>query len=570
MTVNVSTIPKDQIVGFDCRFATYVKSTEDFDDALIAKQYTVLKDGTRIPSVKVFENYPVDFYVTKKGYQNHQEKKEAELVSRLDKYTTTQRKKPYAIAAALGKPGLKSSVRMLARSPYLYGSDIHPASLLKKRFRDKWPEAIGPIATVAVGDIETDVHGNGDIILISLTMGNRAFTAVSRQWIQGVADPEKQARAAFDKYLGDVKLSRNIDWELKICETPGECVEAWAQRAHAWKPDFISFWNINYDMPRMILALQKEGIDPADVFSDPDIPKKYRYFNYREGKAQKVTQDGTVIPLHPAERWHIVETPASFYFIDSMCLYCRIRIAAGKEPSYGLDAIMNKHVKRGKLSFTATDHIDNKLEWHQVMQRDFKIEYIIYNVFDCIGTEMIDEKVKDIRSTFATLIGISDFGNFNSNPRKLVDDLHFVYEKKGMVIATTSDAMRIDLDNAVIGLNGHVTTLNTELMDYQAGVRVFADAPHIETKVFFHAADLDVAATYPREQIVFNISKATTWLELLAIQGLNEEIRREVGINISGGVANAWEISTEIHNFPTPAELLALYKKEKMPVAMAA
>lgn len=564
----IAKIPKEDIKGYECRFATYVRSQTDDSDALIAKQYIWTKDGKRVPTVKVFEDFPMEFWVTKPGYQNHKDKKEAEEEGRLQRYQTTQRRKASAIARALGKPGLKSTVRMLSRSPYLYGADIHPSALLKKRYQETWKDCISPIATVAVGDIETDVNNPGnEIILISLTMGNRAFTAATKSWVEGVLNVEDKAHAAFEKYLGDVKKERNIEWEFVVCETPALCIDAWAKKAHEWKPDFLTFWNINYDVPKILDALYKEEIDPADVFSDPDIPKKFRYFRYKEGPAQKVTQDGTVIPLHPAERWHTVETPASFYMIDSMCLYCRIRIAAGKEPSYSLDAIMNKHVKRGKLGFTATDHIENKLEWHRVMQRDFKMEYIIYNVFDCIGTEMIDEKVKDLRSTFATLVGISDFSNFNSNPRKLVDDLHFVYRKKGQVICTTSDDMREELDKWVIGLDNHVTTLNTELMDYDEGVKLFHDLPHQTTHVFCHGADLDVAATYPTESIVFNISKKTTWMELVAIQGLTEAIRREVGINLSGGVSNAWEISTEIHNFPAPIQLLEHYEEQKRKTA---
>ena len=154
-------IAEEDVLGYECRFATYVKSTENYDDALVAKQYTYTKDGRRIPGIKVFRNFKMEYWVTKKGYQNHKDKKEWEKETRLDRYTSTQRNKARAIAASLGMPGLKSSVRMLARSPYLYGADIHPSAILKKRYQDKWPDLVYPVASVAVGDIETDVISTG-------------------------------------------------------------------------------------------------------------------------------------------------------------------------------------------------------------------------------------------------------------------------------------------------------------------------------------------------------------------------------------------------------------------------
>lgn len=496
-------IKEEDIKGYECRFSTYVKSHNGVDDALVAKQYIHTKSGERIPTVKVFRNFEMEFWVTKQGHQNHKDKKEWELESRLQRYTCTQLNKAKTIAKALGMPGLKSSVRMLARSPYLYGVDIHPSAILKKKYSEKWPDCIHPVATVAVGDIETDVvNGTEEIILITLSYRDKVFTAALKSWVENIPNVYERAHEAFEKYLGDVKKERNITWEFMICDTPAACIAEWAKRAHEWKPDFLTFWNINYDVPKILTALYKEEVDPADVFSDPDIPRDLRYFRYKEGAAQKVTQDGTVIPLHPAERWHTVETPASFYMIDSMCLYCRIRVAEGKEPGgYSLDNIMNRYVKRGKLHFTATDHITNKLDWHKVMQSQFKLEYIIYNVFDCVGTEMLDEVTKDLRTTFATLIGWSDFGNFNSNPRKLVDDLHFVYRKKGGVIGSTSDDMKEELDKHVVGLDGWVTTLNTELMDYDTGTKLFKELPDLSSKTFCHNADLDSGVYIVRDTL---------------------------------------------------------------------
>lgn len=56
-----------------------------------------------------------------------------------------------------------------------------------------------------------------------------------------------------------------------------------------------------------------------------------------------------------------------------------------------------------------------------------------------------------------------------------------------------------------------------------------------------------------------NISKETTVRELSRIQGLNEEMQRKVGINISGGHANAIEIVVDVYKAPTPDQWYMLY-----------
>lgn len=96
-------------------------------------------------------------------------------------------------------------------------------------------------------------------------------------------------------------------------------------------------------------------------------------------------------------------------------------------------------------------------------------------------------------------------------------------------------------------------------MDYNEGCKLIDELPMMPTHVFCHNSDLDVAATYPTEEVVYNISKETTWLELGAIQGFPDELRREVGTNISGGVANAVEHCMAVHGFPAPDQMLAMY-----------
>lgn len=65
---------------------------------------------------------------------------------------------------------------------------------------------------------------------------------------------------------------------------------------------------------------------------------------------------------------------------------------------------------------------------------------------------------------------------------------------------------------------------------------------------------LDVSASYPWGEACLNISKKTTHLELIDIEGITEQVRRMQGINLSAGATNAVEFCTALFGLPTPVE----------------
>lgn len=563
-----SDIPSD-VEGYDCRFATYCKSYLSKKDVLVIKEYEQKKSGERTPNLRIIENFRRDFYVTKEGYRKHKQKKEWEEIHKLQKFSCTQAELPAAISRALGMPGVNWPLKQLANNVYLYGSDIHTTSLIKKRYQDKWPTCIGPTASVAVMDIETDVlpDANGkiseEIIVITLSFKDRVVTAVTRSFLDGMIHPEQKIRAAFDNYLGEVKQKRNIDLTLVIGDTPAECIKAVMEKAHLWMPDFITFWNINFDMPKIIKALEKENCILADIFSDPRVPVEYRHFDYIEGPAQKKTQSGKIMALHPADRWHQVKCPASFFFLDSMCLYKRLRLAKGQEPSYGLDAVLKRNDCQGKLHFDALNGV-SKLEWHQEMQKRFKAEYVIYNIFDCIGVELLDEKIGDIHQAFPALCELSDYADFKSTPRRIINDLHYFVQEHKLVIASCGTDVEEDLDQYVIPMTDMIITLPSHMSIQNGGVPVIRDLPDVFSLMTLLLADLDVEGTYPNAESVQNMSKETTVMEFSAFKDIPLYEQRHIGVNLTGGPINAVEICTRVFTVPQPAEWLAQYQKEKM------
>ncbi len=561
-------IPAENIVGKECRHAVYRKS--GLDDIVLVKEVVHLKDGTKVPNVKLFENYPREFWITKKGFQNHTDKKTYEKVSRCDRFVTNQARLTARIAQAMNRDNLP--LKQLAESPFLYGADVTTPVIIKRRYMEKYD--IQSISSVAVLDIETNMLDPAKakkIEMITLTFKEKRHTVILKDFIKNRFS-EKEAteklQECMDTYLTDYLKDRGGNTcTFEYYDTPGQLVHRIFQIAHAWMPDFLAIYNMDFDMKYMVEALEKENYDLGEVFSDPLVPKKYRTAEYKPGDPIKKTHDGKETPKDFTERWHTMDCLSSFYVVDAMVLYKLLRTAAGRIAKYSLDFVLDKELGIRKLKFDdilekeAPGMSGGTPEWHRFMQRHHPIEYIIYNIFDCVSVEMLDESTGDVCRKLPTLCEASEYKRFPSQPRRIVDDLHFVFLKKGAVIATTSKNMRDDLDNLVLTLEGWIVTLPAELV-FRQGYGRIQEAADLSNTIFRFVADLDFAATYPSLTIVLNISKETTFREISRIKGLGLEEYRRLSLNVTGGAINAYEISRQVYGAPTLTDMLSKFKEK--------
>jgi hypothetical protein len=499
--------------GYECRFAVYVEPPYEGDpDLHLVKLTKHNEDGTTTPEVKLVYNYKRPFWIAYKGSRNYVQHKEWEDIDKLIKYDSTQSELIRSIAKALGNPGFKGNLKRICESPYVYGAEILSTAVLKKALMDKYP-GLHSRYSVAVADIETDtIKGTKDIEMLTISFKDKVFTAVSKSYFNGETFPQEKFQKAVDKYLrdipdvGDIVEKRNLKFEFVIVENDLQVIKSAIAKAHEWKPDFLAFWNIDFDMTRIIETCQKYNVDPKDIFSDPIVPKKYRYFRYKRGPKQKKTASGLVTPIKPAAQWHTVYCTSSFYPIDAMCVYKHVRTGKQEEQSYALDAILKRNKLGGKLKFTEADHL-SRLEWHQFMQSRYKFEYIVYNIWDCVSIEMLDEKTTDMCLTLPMFSGFSDFENFNSQPRRAVDKLHYFCLNNKRVIGTTPPKSKSkkqddddddddddtpltddEMDELTLSLRGWIITLPAHLIA-DNGLNCISEFPDLKTNVHIHVGD---------------------------------------------------------------------------------
>lgn len=550
-------------VKYECKHVMYSRANDGSgDDLLTIKENIHHPDGRIEPNLRFIKNYKRPFWVTKPGHRTHKDRTEWEELSKLQLFKSTQAQLVRNVTKAIEKPFLKGGLRQIVQNfPYVYGADISTPTLVKKAYQDKWKEVVSKNSVAAL-DIETDVVvGHGDPIYCGVTFNDKVFLGVSEDFIKSVKNPEAAIHSAFEKYLGEYKTSRNIKLEVKVYNTVGEMLHRAIQKLHEWQPDFVSIWNIDFDMPRIIRYLEAGGYDLAETFSDPKVPPQFRHFEWVQGSKTKTTAKGVTLPIPVDERWHKVYCPASFHFIDAMCVYRRVRLAKQREPSYALDFQLNKHLNLGKLRFKEADRYTH-LDWHIFMQKNYKVEYGVYNIFDCIALELFDEKLMDLALTITVQSGPSEYNIFNSQPKRLVDNLFFyALEEKQRVLSCVGRESEDDLDKYTITRNGWVVTLPSHLR-VKSGLKAIRELPDIHSEIHVHVVDADISAGYPTAQKILNLSKETTFRELYRIRGVPFEEQAMASINLIGGHVNAVEVAQSIFKAPSFNTLLEAFEKE--------
>jgi hypothetical protein len=561
-------------VGKECRFATYVRPPEyGMPDLHLVKEQVHLEDGTIVPRLKFVENYERPFWVTKKGYRDYKQPKEWIDKEKVNVFYSSEADLIYKASRALGKPHFRGGLRDLAKDPYLFGVDIKSTALIKKDYFDAFPD-LKTEFTVGVFDTEIDViNGSNEIDMATYIFDDICFTAVKSSFLKGIANPEEEIakktkellRKHADKLSGGSKEEQEIKEYLYnyvdsfkvttvLVEQEIDVLIECFKVIHSTMPDVLAIWNIKFDIEKIQEACDRSGYPIENLMSDPSVPQSYKSFKFKVGPNQKRTSSGLITPIRPAAQWHTVKCPASFYVLDAMCVFKHTRIGQPEKRSYSLDFILNEEIKLGKLGLEATDHLGG-LNWHEVMQSKYPVEYVVYNRFDCIGMILLENKVKDMKVILPQFSGTSDFEDFKSQPRRKMDALHWYVQSHDKVMGCTSESLVDEkLDGLVLSRRNWIITLTPSYV-VESGLNVINENPTQSTSVYGHVGDLDVAASYPNGGATFNISKETTVRELSKIEGIDEDTFRKQNMGISAGHVNAVDYCTTMFGFPSLFEL---------------
>lgn len=574
-----------------CIWSTYHPSMSNRnDDLLIVKERIIDKNGVESANVRMIRNYKRKYYVTKPGARDHTQKRDWENLENLDIFECTQAEMGLHSAKNTDKfvPGGFVRQREVNRSPYLYGTDVTTPVIVKSEYSKKYPD-FNPRATVAVADFETDMLDDPEakrIISGAYTYRGKIFMAVTEEFLGTQPDKEAAIKNHFQKYIdkftadveSQVKRDKNgkidkgvkkaleafkvaclgkIDLKVKIVANDFEVAKAIMMAAHRTSPDYLTFWNMDFDVTAMLLACERNGRHPEEIFCDPNVDKEFRKFYYNKDQQIKKKANGETMSKDFVDLWHTIECPMSFYMVDAMSFYRLNRVMAGKLNTYALDAILTRELGIGKLKFQEASDVSGP-EWHRQMQSNHKLSYLLYNIFDCLLVEFLDFKTKDLSLALGIYVGDSEISTANSNPKRLADACHFFLEKDGRIITSTSDQMVCGYDLNVLGTRDWIITLPAELVQ-NTGRSIVKGIPDELSRMSAHCGDIDLASSYPTTGSICNISPDATRMEIYKVKGLEEVQLRKSSVDYTGCDTNAVQLSRTLYGVPKLNDALAMF-----------
>lgn len=569
-----------KVVARECRFAIHIPEKYDNNpDLHLVKEQVHYSDGSVKPALRWIKEFKRDIWVTKRSHRVYKDKREWSALDELDHQKVTQSNLRVAASKMLGKmPNKSDHMKKISQSPYLYGTDITSTSLIKKAAMDAFPNHNTPF-TLATYDVETDVlYGTEEINMATVIFKRDIFITITEDFMRGINNPVEAIQQSARRYIGEYLDKHQMTIHVHLAKNVVEVIGHSFSKVHELKPDWLAIWNMDFDIPKILENLERYGEDPRDYLCDPMVPKQVRVCRYKQGPKKKVTASGKVIPINPAAQWHTLICTASFYVIDAMCAYKHLRLGEQEESSYSLDAILALKLGIRKLKFKEADE-HTGLKWHQFMQSNYKVEYCVYNIFDCLSMIELDHKTKDLAYTLPSFAATTDFANFKSQPRRIADALHFYALQEGYVMGTVGsvdepvegasaevdeentaddegeEALPVEKDD-VLSRVGWVLTLPP--LNAVLGLPFIQEDPTIKTGIRAFVYDSDAVSSYPSDTSVGNVSKSTTKRELIRIEGIDEDIFRMNNLNLVLGQTNAIEYAVEMFGMPKPEELLNL------------
>lgn len=487
------------------------------------------------------------FYITSKPYRTHSYKKEFEDIGKLEMFQSKDSELATNVARALYGPWYRNhmSLRQLCNSPYTYACDIESEVFIKQRYVDKVP--VGEVVSLSSGclDIENEITGEGKINVITFIHEHEIYTAALKEYCKtyhkdtdSFTDAtESDCLKVIYEMLGDEFKKHQFNLHFYIADNELSEITWIFTRIHERKTDFIGIWNMNHDIPKIIERIQALGGDPKEIMCSPEVPPEFKFCKYH--RDERVTQ-------HFTDKWHWLHLTGYSQFIDSMCLYARLRKVYGRDSSYSLDAISTKELGQGKLHFgEITNH-------YRAQNYDF-LRYIAYNINDVLIMQLMEWKNHDA-SALCALCGMSLPSQFNSQTVLVRNDEYHYGLTKGKIPASCGSEMFNKYDLMMPKAGGAVLSPAKAV---GVGIKAVKGCDHT-TQVSILTNDLDVSSMFPSILSGFNISKETRLSTVLSVNGHSHTDLEILCAGLNQPDVDAVEVCKIFYGYPSYEELLSV------------
>lgn len=420
---------------------------------------------------------------------------------------------------------------MLQMNPRLFGSDVNIEDQYKINFVSTYGVHIGGYKKM-VFDIETDGRGNGVIdphaakdpvyclscydfatktmhVLIwdqpdRFPTFNRFKESVNTGEFENLLRNDPEMNGQFEDSIGKPTkfTNKDVKYNFEFFTEEFDLICRFYELIHSLKPDFCLAWNFTFDNLTLHNRLRHYAdLDPSihveDIICHPNVPRKYRQLHFKEDMSPKAEY---------YNKWHWFQIPGHTIYLCSMAMYAHIRKSSGVLPSYALNDVCAKELKKGKH-----DYHDIATDVLELPYADF-LTAIQYNIKDTWLLAELEAKHNDI-DQIMYMAECTRVAQVTRQTAVIKNAQQMFYADKGLAMGNNINTMIDQPAMPYVGALVADPQLNTPLLTPIYSYPVKTIRPYI--------IDNDLTSMYPMTAISHNIYKTTLIFHLYKIGSSN-------------------------------------------------
>ena len=317
---------------------------------------------------------------------------------------------------------------------------------------------------------------------------NPANPAVCKQIDSFSSSTLDELKEFVNNHIGEDKMKEldiaDLEYDFFVYEDEIILLQDLFRLINFESPDFLTIWNMPFDMPYNIERIVKLGHNPVDILCDPLLEEKYVKY-YIDTRNEQV----------PAERCDYFLIAGHTIYVDQLVQFASRRKGQSNFDSFKLDYIASVTAKIRKLDWS---HLAKN--FNDFTNNHFKTLWF-YNVIDVIDAVGIEKKTGDIDYLFAKcLMNNTRYSKAHRQTIYLANRGIKEFRKEGYIMGNNSNINNEKPPKFPGALVGDPLNNN----DY-AKIKINGTSINVEDNL----DDFDFKSLYPSTMREFNIAPNT-------------------------------------------------------------
>lgn len=505
--------------------------------------YIIWKDiDTEEKQLMTIEEPKVEIYFEKDEFRDHTYNKNHQLKDRCNKVTVKYRDIIFRIADDMGDQGKQflanvfstqnyNRLKELLIYPYVYGADYEVDVWYRNYWFEKYNNSRPKPITKGFLDIEVDSleaiampdpkQCPVDLVTLIDDSCSKSYTfcLLGVDCVQKNMDmmTPKQRQKELDRrelyanrlvqqeaFKNDINKVKeechkmfdetygDIDYNFYLYTDERKMLAHIFQLVHKLKLDFISIWNMEFDIPYLKERMEYLGMNAKEIMCHPDFKVKQCYFK-KDTRHFEIKNQSNYFHVSSYTVW-----------VDQMRNYAAIRKGRSELRSNRLTYIAKKELNDEKLDLADEGNIKT------ISYKNY-LRYVLYNIKDVLLQKGIEKRTSDIENLYASSYkNITPYSDIFKQTRRLRNVQYRTFMDMGLVPGENINGYLYNLEDHDNDDNDDPTFEGALVGDPR--LNGYFGVPIYDKKsnsIFNFSIDMDMGAFYPNTIIELNIDAST-------------------------------------------------------------